>query len=344
MNDDSRIEALEAQVAALTALIERQSVAPAHEPRAQPVEPPQASRRGMLKMAGAAAAAGIVGVTAISTQQAAAAHDPEDLGLGIVNTTSTAPTTANYVSATRAAAFLFQTGTDFNATDSSYPCALAGWATAAAQPHGVYGFTSQAGSGVVAGGGGPASVGLTVGGVKAALAVTPLGAAPRLRGDAHVVGEIIVDIGGDLSYCTVAGTPGTWRKLAGPATSGQLHVLASTVRVYDSRPGQAPATGGKAPLPGGGERVIDTKFGGAVPAGAVAALVNVTVVNTSASGFVALFKNGIPYPGNSTINWFLPNSIVANSAVVALDTNALFNIRSGGGATDLLIDVVGYYA
>ena len=51
-----------------------------------------------------------MGVTALSTQQAAAAHQPEDLGIGLVNA-STVPSTANFVSASHAAAFLFQFGT-----------------------------------------------------------------------------------------------------------------------------------------------------------------------------------------------------------------------------------------
>ena len=45
------------------------------------------------------------------------------------------------------------------------------------------------------------------------------------------------DADGNLWFCVADGTPGTWRQLSGAATSGQLHVLAGPVRVYDSRPG-----------------------------------------------------------------------------------------------------------
>ena len=128
-----------------------------------------------------------------------------------------------------------------------------------------------------------------------------------------------------------------------PATP-QLHLLDAPVRIYDSRPGQLPtAIGPKTPLANGASRAIDCTTGGAVPAGAKAALVNFTVVNTSPTGFMALFKNGVGWPGNSSINWDHGNEVIATTTIVALDSTAKLAAYASGSA-DLIFDVIGFYA
>jgi hypothetical protein len=166
--------------------------------------------------------------------------------------------------------------------------------------------------------------------------------APLARSDAHGAGELDTDVDGNLWFCVINGSPGAWRKLAGPATAGSLHVLASTVRVYDSRPGFDPPGGTKGKLGANQQRIVDCKVANAVMAGAVAVLANVTIVSASGGGFLAAFKNGITWPGNSTINWDHPNQVAANSAVVALDASAQFQVRASN-PVDYIVDVVGYY-
>jgi hypothetical protein len=170
-------------------------------------------------------------------------------------------------------------------------------------------------------------------------------AAPPARSDAHTRGEIDIDVTGEVWLCVVSGTPGAWRKLCGPATAGAFHVLGSTNRIYDSRPGLAPLDVTKGAMAAGVERVVDATHGAAVPAGATAAVVNVTATDTTGTGFLALFRNGIAWPGNSNVNWSTAGVTVANLAVVALDTSARFKVRSdgSGGSTQFLVDVIGYY-
>ena len=152
------------------------------------------------------------------------------------------------------------------------------------------------------------------------------------------------DTSSALWFCTNGGTPGTWRKLAGPDTAGAFHVLPSTIRVYDSRPGDPPLTVQKGTVGGDETRAIDCKLGGGVPAGATAVVVNLTIVGTSNSGFIALHKNGLPWPGNSSINWGAANTVLANSAVVAVDSQARIAATcSAGSFTHVIIDVIGYY-
>ena len=58
----------------------------------------------------------------------------------------------------------------------------------------------------------------------------PAAVATRTRG-----GEVVHDTNGDMWVCVAAGSPGTWRKIAGPSASGAFHVLELAVRAYDSR-------------------------------------------------------------------------------------------------------------
>lgn len=184
------------------------------------------------------------------------------------------------------------------------------------------------------------------------LYLDPTGLSPRNgRPGPFAGGAMVADGDGDLWYCAGDGSPASFRKVSGPATAGQFHVLGASVRVYDSRPGNLPNTAPKSPITGAADRVVATQQGvvagtttPAVPAGASAVMLNLTVVNTSASGYLSVFKNGIPWPGTSTINWSAPNTVLANMAIVAVDAQARFAVRCATGATtDFLVDVIGYY-
>ncbi|MFN8038410.1 MAG: hypothetical protein U0Q07_04275 [Acidimicrobiales bacterium] len=117
-------------------------------------------------------------------------------------------------------------------------------------------------------------------------------------------------------------------------------------RVYDSRAGNPPLGVTKGPL-SNGTRVINMLNGVTLPAGVkpVGLLVNLAVVNTSASGFLSLYQNGQPDPGTSSINWFRTNEIVANTTFTGIDAsgNAIAKVPANA-STDFFIDVVGYYA
>ena len=131
-----------------------------------------------------------------------------------------------------------------------------------------------------------------------------------------------------------------------PTTGGTLRLLAVPVRVYDSRPGNPPLIGTKAPLANAATRVVDAKANSSgVPAGAAAVLANITVVNTSANGFLSAFKTGVAVPTASTLNWFLPGTVAPNTTIVACDANAQISCYVPAGASaDFFVDVLGYYS
>ncbi|MFN8038412.1 MAG: hypothetical protein U0Q07_04285 [Acidimicrobiales bacterium] len=117
-------------------------------------------------------------------------------------------------------------------------------------------------------------------------------------------------------------------------------------RVYDSRAGNPPLGVTKGPL-SNGTRVINLLNGVTLPSGVKpkGLLVNLAVVNTSASGFLSLYENGQPDPQTSSINWFTANEIVANTTYTAVDaTGQAIAKVPANASTDFFIDVVGYYA
>lgn len=215
---------------------------------------------------------------------------------------------------------------------------------------GVYGY-SAAGIGMEAASSGTMalwahsdSIGLGVTGNRAAIWIDTTGSTqPSLLTDFHTTGEIYRHYSGDLWYCVAAGVPGEWRKLAGTQTAGSLHVLASTARVYDSRPGFPPLGVAKGVLANGAERLVNCSP--ALMTKPLSIAVNLTVTDTSSSGWLAAFRGDVAYPGNSTINWSQPGSIVANSAVVALNpASSEFKVKiSGSSYAHFVVDVVGYY-
>jgi hypothetical protein len=81
-----------------------------------------------------------------------------------------------------------------------------------------------------------------------------------------------------------------------------------------------------------------------VPVGAKAVAYNITVVDTVNSGFLSVNPGDATAAGGSSINWFGSGQILANGLVVTLDNNRQMKVFcGGGGATDLLVDILGYY-
>jgi len=189
------------------------------------------------------------------------------------------------------------------------------------------------------------SLGVVANGVRAPLRMTPRGLPAPSRADAHLQAELVVDIDGDLWFNIAEGIPGTWRRMSGPNTAGAFTVLPTPVRVYDSRPNNPPNNVTKGPIANATARTIAcTNNASGVPVGATAVLVNATVVNTSANGFLALYRNGIAYPGTSNVNWFVPGQVNANQAVVALDVLArIAAYVPAGSSADVIVDAVGYW-
>ena len=322
---DRRIAALETELAALKA-----SMAASAEP--------ESSRREMFKklaIAGAGVAAGGV----LAQASPAAATDASPIVIGDETQTAQTPTALVASAFTGNEVMLVDDSSGFTAAASSFPGALAGWSGTRV---GVYGYTAGGSYGVAAVGAGVNSTGLRASGARANLELQATGTPGPQRAVVHNLGELVEDSAGDLWLCVVAGNPGTWRKVGGPATSGQLHLLAAPVRVYDSRPGAAPlAVLPKTPLVANTARTIDaTGNTSGVPTAATGVLINITVTLGVAAGFLTAWPQGA-WPGTSSINWSAGQTI-ATTTVTRCGPNATFLVLANS-ATDVLVDVIGYY-
>jgi hypothetical protein len=128
-----------------------------------------------------------------------------------------------------------------------------------------------------------------------------------------------------------------------PENSGFYPI--SPTRVYDSRDvGQA------GPLATGATRTVSvanaTAFAGGalnvVPSGAYAVTYNLTAADTTGQGFLAIYPSGGTFKA-SALNWFVANELVANGGVVTLGGDREVTVQSGGGSTNFIIDITGYY-
>ncbi|KOV37121.1 hypothetical protein ADK60_05300 [Streptomyces sp. XY431] len=87
-----------------------------------------------------------------------------------------------------------------------------------------------------------------------------------------------------------------------------------------------------------------------VPADATAVVVNVTATNTTEDGYLTVRRDGDRpgAPATSTLN-FTAGETVSNMVTVAVtprgaDTSPQINVYNNAGTTDVVVDILGYYA
>ncbi|MEP7113937.1 MAG: hypothetical protein ABI862_11775 [Ilumatobacteraceae bacterium] len=142
--------------------------------------------------------------------------------------------------------------------------------------------------------------------------------------------------------CTVAGLCG----------GGEFHPLAPA-RIYDSRPANPinePAPGAK-PLGGPEPKTFDIQLldRGLIPAEAanvLAVVVNFTVTDPTANGYLEAYgKDARPADRTSIVN-FVPNQTVPNVAIVRPGTDGALTIGLYGlsGTANVVVDVFGWFS
>jgi hypothetical protein len=133
-------------------------------------------------------------------------------------------------------------------------------------------------------------------------------------------------------------------------TSGDYTPLVPT-RICDSRPGNfshlsgpstqcnGPGNAGSA-IGGGGTKVINVAGNFGVPANATAVILNVTMVNPTAPGYLTVYPTGAPQPFASNLN-YTAGEIVPNLVEVGTGTNGQVTLYSSA-QSDIVVDVEGY--
>jgi len=107
------------------------------------------------------------------------------------------------------------------------------------------------------------------------------------------------------------------------------------VRIYDSRE----ESGRLGP---GATRILVADQ----PAEDLAYLLNITVTDTIASGWLSVYSAEVPWPGTSTLNWTQNGQTIANTAYTFIrQADQGIAITVGGpGSTQFVIDVTGVLA
>jgi hypothetical protein len=127
---------------------------------------------------------------------------------------------------------------------------------------------------------------------------------------------------------------GYWSETGGD----RLTAISAPTRVFDTRDGTGTQQGA---IGEGGVRTVSVAAAG-VPSGATGVVANVTATNGTRGGFLTVFPSG-NVPSTSSVN-FLPNANVPNLVFAPLAADGTMQIANAFGSTDVIVDVVGYFA
>lgn len=196
----------------------------------------------------------------------------------------------------------------------------------------------------------------TVGGyltVYPAGSALPLASNLNFTAGATVPNRVVVKLGagGQVSIFNGYGTTnvvvdvnGWFTDGSNPSATGGTFTGVTPVRILDTRVG----TGGyRAPLGANQSLALQVAGFGGVPAmndqiAPTAAVVNVTVTDTTSGSYLTVYPSGSGLPLASDLNW-PAGTTVPNLALVKLGADGKIVIYNGYGSVDVIVDVVGWY-
>jgi Collagen triple helix repeat (20 copies) len=124
---------------------------------------------------------------------------------------------------------------------------------------------------------------------------------------------------------------------AGPPEAGGSYTGIVPLRVVDTRSG----IGGRSSAMAADETWAVEIPADVVPADAQTVTMNVTAVNGTGDGWLAVWPHGRDWPGTSSLNWSGP-AAVANEVTVVLGSGHSIDLRAGASSVDVVLDVTGY--
>jgi hypothetical protein len=127
---------------------------------------------------------------------------------------------------------------------------------------------------------------------------------------------------------------------SGGSTAG-AYVPLTPARITDTRTSSGYPNAGKT-LAAGGTLNVQVTGAGGVPAGATGAILNVTVTNTTDSGYLEAYPQGATQPTASNLNW-TTGETVANRVLVSLSSTGMITLYNHTGNSDVVVDVNGYF-
>ena len=122
-----------------------------------------------------------------------------------------------------------------------------------------------------------------------------------------------------------------------PGPGGPYHPLVPA-RILDTR---TTLGGHLGQLCAGQTLTLQVAGVGGAPSGAYAAVINVTVTNTSAASYLTIYPADAPQPVTSSLNWSA-GATVDNLVEVRLSAGGAVNIFDAAGHADVIADVAGW--
>ena len=151
--------------------------------------------------------------------------------------------------------------------------------------------------------------------------------------------DVVVDLGGYFVPRLVTGPMTASASCTGCVPS--MYVPDVPTRLADTRSGSGFQAAGETLAPGA---TLNLQVGGtfAVLAEADAAVLNITVTDTTAAGFLSVWPSDQTRPTTSSLNW-TAGETVANRVVVDLGTSGGISLYNSGGSTDVVVDADGFF-
>jgi hypothetical protein len=122
-----------------------------------------------------------------------------------------------------------------------------------------------------------------------------------------------------------------------PGPGGAYHAVVPT-RILDTRT----SVGGPPGALGAGQTLtLQVSGSGGAPSGAYAAVMNLTVTNTTVASYLTVFPADGTRPLASNLNW-TPGQTIANLVETRLSATGAVNIFNAGGQADVVADLTGW--
>ena len=194
------------------------------------------------------------------------------------------------------------------------------------------------------------------------LTVYPAGTALPLASNlnwsagATVAGRVFSDTNNSGSFTVYNGSSGTVDVIVDESgwftdalgTGGGLFTPVTPVRIADTRSGSGEPYSGQPPPANDGDLVVATSGTGGIPnLGIEAAMLNLTVTNTSNTGYLTAADDNtwlIGAPSWSDLNW-LAGQTVPNSTVADVGSDGAVDLVNGSpGSVAVIVDISGWFS
>jgi hypothetical protein len=151
-----------------------------------------------------------------------------------------------------------------------------------------------------------------------------------------------VSASGDIKIRNAVGSTHVILDVAGwYGANGQFFRATTPARAMDTRIGTGGRTG---TLPAGWEQALNPTIVGGLPtAGVMAVAVNLTVTQTTASGYLSLYQSYDVNLGRSSNLNFVAGQTVANAAIVNMPQGETFHVFNHAGQSHVIVDVAGWF-